>query len=290
MIDKKIQISFIVTSINRVYKLNRFFLSLKKNILNLGNKKFQLIFIDQSNNVLFKKSIEMMQSLANLEIEVISSKKISLSKARNLGITYAKGLFVAFPDDDCIYPSNLISDILQESFIYKDIRCFVCPYSHVKKDFYSFKFMSRHEVMFRAISFSFFLRNNLQLFNENLGVGAEFGAGEETEYLLRYLKKNEKSLAVNTKTIFHEDVTGSSISRTISYSKGFGALSYILLSDIDWPIRFHSFKLLFSPWYLFFKAILFFNIRSIIHNLLSGIFRFIGFIYWYLKKLTVFND
>ena len=41
----------------------------------------------------------------------IKIKEKGLSLARNIGLNYVKGDIIAFPDDDCEYPPNLLSKV-----------------------------------------------------------------------------------------------------------------------------------------------------------------------------------
>jgi glycosyltransferase involved in cell wall biosynthesis len=54
----------------------------------------------------------MVEDLArNLPVMHVRLKEKSLSMARNAGLDHATGQIIAFPDDDCWYPSNLLDKV-----------------------------------------------------------------------------------------------------------------------------------------------------------------------------------
>ena len=102
-------ISLIQTSQNRRKELERFVKSLNGQT-NIDLSEIQLIFIDQGDNR------EVFNDLdAKVSFVYHKTERCSLSHARNLGLKYATGKYVAFSDDDCWYAPNTISYALEKT-------------------------------------------------------------------------------------------------------------------------------------------------------------------------------
>ena len=77
-----------------------------------------------------------------------------------------------------------------------------------------------------GISFTIFVRNsslNLFRFDEKLGIGAEFGSGEESDLLFFLLKNHNKGYYFANNYIFHPSKKNSP-EKMYHYGKGYGAL------------------------------------------------------------------
>ena len=78
-------------------------------------------------------------------------------------------------------------------------------------------------------SITFFVNYSLEditLFDENLGVGAYFGSGEETDYVLTLLHKGFKGNYFADDIIYHPAKKGNydDLERAYKYALGYGAL------------------------------------------------------------------
>ena len=78
-------------------------------------------------------------------------------------------------------------------------------------------------------SITFFVnygKDDIILFDESLGVGATFGSGEETDYVLTLLHKGYKGRYFANDIIYHPAKKGnySDLDRAYKYALGFGAL------------------------------------------------------------------
>ena len=93
---------------------------------------FELILVDQSAD----NRVKTILSNYSFSIKHISSEKVSLSKARNIGILASSGNYLGFPDDDCWYSKDVIEKILYSFSVYmKDIIC--CGAYDPEKESYS---------------------------------------------------------------------------------------------------------------------------------------------------------
>ena len=91
------------------------------------------------------------------------------------------------------------------------------------------KAIAKNNVDKTVKSITFFVnykKDDIILFDESLGVGATFGSGEETDYVLTLLHKGYKGRYFANDIIFHPAKKGnySDLERAYKYALGFGAL------------------------------------------------------------------
>jgi GT2 family glycosyltransferase len=132
---------------------------------------------------------------------VPSPLKISLSRARNLGLEHGRrlGLLqtcdrIAFPDDDALYPDGLLKHV---GALLDGEATIVCgPYAPDRDSLNRRRFPSTRDqltprlVMRVASSNSFFSAKVVRAvgdFDERFGLGARYGASEDSDYVLRVL-------------------------------------------------------------------------------------------------------
>ena len=160
-----------------------------------------------------------------------------MSLNRNIGLKYVQGKIVAFPDDDCEYKTSTLSDVLNHfeqdkalniltiNTFCKNNHCFFCDNIKIRltpRNYYS-----------RAISMGIFVRyiNKDDLyFDENMGVGAYWGAGEESDFVSSLLSKSYIGLYNGMISIYHPQISVTKenlnqwIKRYRNYGLGYGAL------------------------------------------------------------------
>lgn len=207
-------------------------------IINVSDKKFVLSNLDQE--------IKSKITLYNLP-------SVSLSIARNFALSKVDNPnILAFPDDDCQYPIGILDRVLEKFRKNKDPNlkgiCFDFP---GKKKNASSK-IYKDNIFGNCISFNFFLFNPKSLlFNEDLGIGAKFDFGEESDFLSRILK--DKFYLFNSKKflINHPIKTGNSFKKTIRQGIGIGG--FLVLT---WKNQYNitlKLKFIFGP---LFKSVL----------------------------------
>jgi hypothetical protein len=97
--------------------------------------------------------------------------------------------------------------------------------------------------MFTGISFTIFIRADAIKqfrFDEQLGVGAEYGSGEESDLLLYLLKNNNKG-RYNADTYIYHPYKVDNTTRAFPYGKGFGALYKKAITAYKYYILFPIF-------------------------------------------------
>ncbi len=236
-------ISLIQTSQNRRKELERFVKSLNGQT-NIDLSEIQLIFIDQGDNR------EVFNDLdAKVSFVYHKTERCSLSHARNLGLKYATGKYVAFSDDDCWYDCDTFHHVIQRlqkgfdgvfGIVMNEngLHCNVFPSEEQRLTY-------THHC--GAMSASMFLKFDANLkFDENIGVGSPYnlGSGEETDYLLSYMEHHHDFNFFFTPEIIVRHPVGcindveSYIKKQYSYARGAG---YVLRKHKSLPL---SYKLL----------------------------------------------
>lgn len=194
---------------SREFELGRMIASLSQFRERHSNKKVSLYLLMQRC-----ESIDLPDW-----INVITTKeRLSLSKARNLLIDEAfsseklgcDSVF-AFPDDDAWYPDGtleLIDDVFNTN---TNVDMFFCKYSNNPSSsapvFVSSP--SVQKTISNASSNTIFFRGSmaskLGYFDERLGVGAELGGGEDTEYSIRAYYQSKDILYCDSELVGHRD-------------------------------------------------------------------------------------
>ncbi|BBL81899.1 glycosyltransferase family 2 protein [Thermus thermophilus] len=185
--------SLVLATVGRTGELKNFLESLNAQTY----RSFELIVVDQNDDDRLVPLIHSFQD--HFPIIHLRSDK-GLSRARNVGLRHASGDIIAFPDDDCLYPPNLLESVARwfnEHPEWYGLTGRVVDENGLpsggrwdrKKGA-----VNRYNVWRRGISVTIFLRREVVTavgpFDEDLGVGAgtPWGSGEETDYLIRALE------------------------------------------------------------------------------------------------------
>ncbi len=239
-------------------------------------KDFELIVVDQNKDESVKQLLDSEDW--NFSFKYLKSEP-GLSKARNVGLDYAKGEIVAFPDDDCLYTKNLLKDIntfFEEKpeidVLAIDTRDTITleklPYTKkVSGDFEFFK----NDIFKTVTSISIFCKNyNSVRFDERLGLGTKHGSCEEFDFVTQFFKRKSRCFFTDKFHVLHPDHSdlnvGSLVDKIKKHALGHGAyfkkhllfilptaLYYMFISPIGGMI-IHAFKFDFdkTKMYYFF--------------------------------------
>lgn len=222
--------SLLVCSVDRVCELDRLFESLAVQT----DAKFDVVLVDQNEDNRLNPILEKFEQ--KLLIRQVRSAR-GLSRARNIGLQYCSGEVIGFPDDDCWYPPDLLERVWE-------------TLARTRADFLTGRWQDEHgrdgfgrwpphggpasaeHVWTRAISFTIFCRRTLVerigQFDERLGVGAgtPWGAGEETDYLLRALESSAQGWHEPACIVYHPrpatNLDERALARALSYARGTG--------------------------------------------------------------------
>lgn len=219
-------ISLVQTSQNRISELYRFVESLNAQI-DIDFSQIQLIFVDQGD---CKEAFKNLNS--KIDFKYIKYKPSSLSHARNVGLAYVQGEYIAFPDDDCWYVKDTLSKVLVQLNIHDGVLVKatnedgipLANYPHHNQKVSLYDHCS-------ACSNCIFLHfDKLIHFDENIGVGSPYSlsSGEETDYLINFLKEHpdvvffpemEIHHPLGKTTFFKDD-----LDKAYKYARGYGYL------------------------------------------------------------------
>lgn len=217
-------ISLVTATLGRINEVERLLVSLSKQTF----KDFEIIIVDQNEHLELEKIVSKFN---NLNLVYLRSSQKGLSLNRNIGLSKAKGYIIGFPDDDCFYEDNLLSQV-SKVFSNEGEKCKMVAveakdisseYVFIKSDQ---EVIHRNEFFKKCISFSFFIRKKEGMrFDELLGVGAPYGSGEETDFLWENISDDDQCLFARETYVRHLHNTAPvDCARAYKYGLGVGAI------------------------------------------------------------------
>lgn len=250
--------SLIVGTLNRPKEIKKCIVS----FLNQKYQDFEIIIIDQSDNNETRKIIDEIDSKG---ISIIY-KKVEfkgLSKARNEALKYARGEYFCLIDDDAYYDSDYLlraynklksvnyKRIILSGYIYDESKNEeLAKYSIAKTG----EILSYNKMFLISLSASLIFPmdvvNECGNFDERFGVGGQFGACEETDLLIRALRKKYRIIYLKEMKVCHPktDIAFESKDKTYNYSRGNGALiKKHLIYDCNLHVFLKALRFTFSP-------------------------------------------
>jgi glycosyltransferase involved in cell wall biosynthesis len=243
--------SLIMGTLGRTDEVRRFLVSLDAQ----SHRDFELIVVDQNPDGRLAGLIA--QFAARFPVLHLRCAP-GLSRARNVGLQHVSGQLVAFPDDDCWYPPDLLAFVAAR--LEHDSGCDgVTGRSvdeHGRDSALKFsseaRLIDRFSVWSNAISYTIFLRravvDKIGPFDEALGVGAGtiFGSGEETDYVLRAVEAGFHLQFAPALRVHHPQpwtvIDQRDATRAYVYGCGMGRV----LNKHDYPLWFKA-RMLLRP-------------------------------------------
>ena len=202
-----------------------------------SDRSFELIVVDQNAD---RRLDPIIATARGMGVEVVHDRFVerNLSAARNRGLELARGSVSGFPDDDCWYGPRVVQGVSAFLHAHGEYDGVVArwheqdPTGRAEHDL-SLDDWRRFRAA-PASSISLFLRQAalaaLGGFDARFGVSRYFGAGEETDLLLRALAAGRRIRYVPT-IVVHHAFAGSpsgplaqACQRTRSRERGVGAL------------------------------------------------------------------
>lgn len=206
------EISLILATVGRTDQLNRLFDSLATQTL----ANFEVIVVDQNTDDRVAPHIERAKCLG-VVIRHIKHHPPNLAAARNAGIEIAKGEWVGFPDDDCWYDPRLLERV-KARFLRSDRPDGVVVrwVEQEEQPMLASNLSWERSAAFRDVpvsSITLFCKRGLfgkiGGFDARLGVGQWFGAGEETDLVLRALQSGAVFTYEPTAEVHHAVASAS---------------------------------------------------------------------------------
>jgi glycosyltransferase involved in cell wall biosynthesis len=225
------KISLVIATIGRVNELEVLF----KSISSQSYPLLECIVVDQNVDDRLRETLDSWSRV--LSIRRLRSTP-GLSRARNVGLKYADGDIVAFPDDDCWYADSLLHDVAGWFESHPDYGILTVGAEDQAGVSSGNRWIQSHcEIepinAFRTtFSSTIFVRRSAAArevrFDESLGVGAgtAYSCGEETDYILELLKKGERGYFDRRLHIYHpkRDMLSGQVdqARAAAYGRGMG--------------------------------------------------------------------
>lgn len=238
------KISLVTSTMNRPRQIGELLAALENQTV----KADQIVIVDQSPDDATERVVEGFRE--RLPVLYIRDTRKGLSRGRNLGLEQVTGEIVAFPDDDCIYPPDTIEKVERAFGSDPDLGIYtgmsITPAGVPSQGRWgdSVHIIDRYNIWTSQTSYTTFYRattlRDAGLFNEDLGVGSgsRWGAGEETELMLRALRKGAKGQYDPALKIMHpeplEVFDEKALNRGRLYNRGFGRV----LRLEGYPLRF----------------------------------------------------
>lgn len=275
MPEFKYRFSLITCTIGRSDDLDKLLESLSAQTF----YNFECIIVDQNND---DRLLPILNNYhEKFRILHIKNPIRGLSVNRNLGLRYASGEIIAFPDDDCLYPPDTLLSIdhLFRETNYDIITCNYRDRSGKTKHPVQEKELNRYNLIPYTNSNVIFIKKGgrKQLsFDEKLGVGAQFGAGEESDFISGLYDDGYTIFYQGNIHVIHEIDVPMDLKRIYHYSRGHGALmKKEIIFRKKYILLFPFLKDLLKS---FLGSILFLHKRKIYYNIVRG--RLEGFFYY----------
>jgi len=185
------EISLILATVGRTDELDRLFESLAAQTY----ADFEVVAVDQNTDDRLLPHLERARYLG-VTVRHVRHTPPNLAAARNAGIRAARGRWVGFPDDDCWYDARLLERLVARFARDDQPHGIVVRWVEQDEQPLSAGVLSwERSRAFRDIpvsSITLFctraLCEQIGGFDARLGVGQWFGAGEETDFVLRALQ------------------------------------------------------------------------------------------------------
>jgi len=232
--------SLVLATFGRTRELECFFSSLQLQ----SCQDYELILVDQNEPDVLAEILERWERRLNL-VRVRSERGVS--KARNAGLARAKGDIIAFPDDDCVYSTELLRRV--ESFfaehpVHRVLAVGVTDESGMPSGnrWFQDECEINHTNIFRtSATYSLFIRVDSALakihFDEDIGPnsGTGFGCGEDTDYALSILEAGHRAYFTRSLVVHHprRDMMSGNASKERATKYGIG-MGHVLRKHSLW--------------------------------------------------------
>ena len=245
--------SLVMTTLGRDKDIINFIESL----LRQSYTNYELIIVDQNDDDRVIKIFDQYKEKINLYYYHCAIRGISVG--RNMGLKYVTGDIIAFPDDDCEYDSDTLMKIADFFNSNSDYSFYSCNsrdktsgnsiFRALKKDCN----INLYNFLNTVISITIFYKKNALAdfkMDEKLGIGTNFGSGEESDLLLYLLKNKLKGRYFANNFIFHPARKEISPNLIFNYSLGHGAMFKKAISVYELYILFLVFIYRLIPYIL----------------------------------------
>jgi glycosyltransferase involved in cell wall biosynthesis len=216
-------------------------------------RSFELVIVDQNPD---DRVFDVYSRYKGFfPVKYFKSDRIGLSVNRNIGLANCDGDIIAFPDDDCEYSEDTLERVFNFFNKNSGFDFYTCNTKDKTRDASIFKGpefdspVTLKNFMRTAISFTIFVRSDRIggfRFDEQLGVGAVYGSGEESDLLL-FLLKNKSGGFYHAGDYIYHPFKPLDSERALYYGRGYGALHKKAV------VSYHLYSIFFSFLYVLLK-------------------------------------
>jgi GT2 family glycosyltransferase len=228
----------VVASVDRSHELRTLLDSLERQT----ERSFRLLVVDQNED---ERLAAVLADYPSLNCERIRAER-GLSRARNAALAHLGAEIVAFPDDDCAYPDDLLERVRDRLAGAPELGGL--NGRSADWDGYSSPSWRRDPALLtptnlwnRSVSFAIFLRRSVieqvGRFDERLGLGSDgpWSSGEEIDYLIR-------AVAVGVRIAYDPDLIVFHPRKTLSPGE-LRSLGYRDGASVGFLLRKHRYPL-----------------------------------------------
>lgn len=220
-------ISIIIPTYGRTRQLVELLESLKYQTY----KNFEVLIIDQNELINIDTIVNNFHAFFSIKHVKSTRKGIAINK--NIGIKNSRGSLITFADDDCVYYPETLQDAFDFSQKNAKVDLFYGRIYDIKEKKNIIRNWSNKELKLNKFNFhnnysgtTSFIKNSNLVFDENFGVGSNYGCGEEFDYIMQSLKLGMNVMYTPAISMWHPklDVNVMSREKVYYYAKGYGAV------------------------------------------------------------------
>jgi GT2 family glycosyltransferase len=221
----------VVATVDRVDPLERLFDSLERQT----HRRFRVLLVDQNGDDRLAPVVGAHPALGVVRLR----SERGLSRARNRALPELRADVVAFPDDDCVYPDDLLGRVARRLAAESSLdglsgRSMGRDGSSSESWERDAALLSADNLWNRVNSGAIFLQRSLVervgTFDEQLGLGSgrPWSSGEEIDYLVRAVRTGARIAYDPELTVIHDDCPlDAGGLRALGYRDG-ASVGYIL--------------------------------------------------------------
>lgn len=236
-------LSLIIATLGREHSVVRFMVD---SVPPTAGREIEIVIVDQNRDEAL--SGLPPRAAGGAPITRVRSEK-GLSRARNVGLAASRGEWVAFPDDDCWYFPETMEcfercldgwggmDLLAGQLVGETgSPCLHRRWPKAEHD------LNEDNFVWSVVSATMFVKREafrvLGGFDERMGVGAEFGACEEIDFVRRALSAGLRGRYFPSLRVGHPDLSVirdlRALRRNYLHARGYG---FYLRKHRDGPLR-----------------------------------------------------
>lgn len=192
---------------------------------------FELIIVQQNEDERLAPIVEPFEG--KFPFQVVRSLPRLINHSRNVGATFACGEILGFPDDDCLYPPDLLAEIDRALApggpdVFSGVA--ISPAGGLGSGRWHDAAgpITRETVWTSAIEFNLFIRRTLfdfiGGFDQAMGLGTPFASGDAQDLILAAMRAGGRAVYDPGVRVIHPDkrLTPVAVQRAYDYGAGMG--------------------------------------------------------------------